>query len=244
MSSSSYSRSGSSTSASGVSVKSSPDDQTRINDADGSGRSIRLAVFDLDYTIWQPEMYQLYGNPRLVKAEGHKLSAIEKHETRTTEEDKIITDKSGTPIRVFSGASYALADIHRLREEGYEIQAAVASRTDEPDWAFFCMRHLAVKVQGRKGGNAQELITLLDCFGSGSMKKNPLIQISYQDKTHHFKRLHQATGIPYEDMVFFDNENWNIRSVSKLGVKCIYTPDGMQKKHWDQAKKAFGMECA
>jgi magnesium-dependent phosphatase 1 len=141
-------------------------------------------------------------------------------------------------------SSYALADIHRLQQEGYEIQAAVASRTDEPDWAYFCMQHLAVEVVVSKGeSGAKELVSLLDCFGGGR-KNNPLIQISYQDKTHHFKRLHQATGIPYEDMVFFDNENWNIRSVSKLGVKCIFTPNGMQKKHWEQAKKAFGMEGA
>lgn len=29
---------------------------------------LRLVVFDLDYTVWQPEMYQLYGSPRLVRA--------------------------------------------------------------------------------------------------------------------------------------------------------------------------------
>ena len=131
-----------------------------------------------------------------------------------------------------------MADIERLKQEGVDIQAAVASRTDEPEWAYECMDNLVVQVRDNK--DCQRFVTLLDCFGSGR-KKNPLIQIAFQDKTHHFKRLHAATKIPYEDMVFFDNENWNIRSVSKLGVKCIYTPDGMQKRHWDEAKKFFGM---
>lgn len=139
---------------------------------------------------------------------------------------------------IFLYSSYALADIERLKQEGHDIQAAVASRTDEPEWAYECMQHLAMQVCDNK--EDEKLVTLLDCFGGGR-KKNSLIQISFQDKTHHFKRLHAATKIPYEDMVFFDNENWNIRSVSKLGVKCIYTPDGMQKRHWDEAKKFFGM---
>eukprot|EP00980_Cylindrotheca_fusiformis_P015921 scaffold4661_cov108-Cylindrotheca_fusiformis.AAC.4 len=46
-------------------------------------------------------------------------------------------------------------------------------------------------------------------------------------------------------LVFFDNEYYNIRQVEKLGVKCIYTPDGMEKIHWQQAKDAFEakIEC-
>lgn len=76
----------------------------QASDANHHGCSLRLAVFDLDYTVWQPEMYQLYGNVRLVKADGYQLSAIEKHETKTTKDGMILTDKSGTPIRVFSGA--------------------------------------------------------------------------------------------------------------------------------------------
>jgi magnesium-dependent phosphatase 1 len=116
--------------------------------------------------------------------------------------------------------SYALVEINKLRD----VKAAVASRTDQPDWAAFCMEHLV----------AGDDTTLSKCFGN-------LVEISYNDKTHHFKNLHNKTGIPFENMVFFDNEHWNIQSVSKLGVKCIYTPDGMQKKHWDEAKEAFGL---
>jgi magnesium-dependent phosphatase 1 len=76
--------------------------------------------------------------------------------------------------------------------------------------------------------------TLSKCFGN-------LVEISFNDKTHHFRRLHGKTGIPYEQMVFFDNEPRNIQSVSTLGVKCIYTPEGMERKHWNQAKDAFGL---
>ena len=100
----------------------------------------------------------------------------------------------------------------------------MASRTDEPDWARFCMDLLVV----------EDGATLSSCFGNR-------VEISYGDKTQHFQRLHNKTGIPYKNMVFFDNEHTNIKQVSKLGVKTIYTPDGMMKEHWEEAKEAFGL---
>ena len=42
-------------------------------------------------------------------------------------------------------------------------------------------------------------------------------------------------------MVFFDNEMRNITSVKKLGVKCVYTPDGMTRQAWHEALSMFGM---
>lgn len=30
-------------------------------------------------------------------------------------------------------------------------------------------------------------------------------------KLTHFRRLHERTGINYKDMLFFDNESWNIK---------------------------------
>jgi len=66
-----------------------------------------------------------------------------------------------------------------------------------------------------------------------------LIQISYNRKTVHLTNLHNITGIPFESMVFFDNEYGNIRDVKKLGVKCVYTPDGMSRDHWDKTMEMF-----
>lgn len=119
-------------------------------------------------------------------------------------------------------SSVALAEINQLRSDDVKIQAAVASKTDEPGWAKFCMDNLVV----------EDGTTLSKCFGSR-------VEISFENKKHHLKRLRKATGIPFEQMVFFDNEYGNIRSVSSLGVKCIYTPDGMKEHHWEEAKKFF-----
>ena len=68
-----------------------------------------------------------------------------------------------------------------------------------------------------------------------------MIEISYSDKSQHFESLNRKTGIAFEDMVFFDNEYWNIQSVSSLGVKCYHTPEGMTKEAWNKALEDFGM---
>eukprot|EP00980_Cylindrotheca_fusiformis_P015919 scaffold4661_cov108-Cylindrotheca_fusiformis.AAC.2 len=64
---------------------------------------LRLAVFDLDHTVWQPEMYQCYGEPRLTHPSSRVSDEI-KQEARTTEEPMILVDSHGKPMRVFPGA--------------------------------------------------------------------------------------------------------------------------------------------
>lgn len=77
---------------------------------------------------------------------------------------------------------------------------------------------------------------LVDNFGD-------LVEISGGSKVRHLESLHRKTGIAYEDMCFFDNERWNIQDVSRglPSVKCVYTPDGMTKEAWEQAKVDFNM---
>ena len=185
---------------------------------------LRLVVFDLDYTVWQPEMYQLYGSPRLARVP-KGLCPIVRQESMTTSDDMILVDKEKTPIRVFEGAAYALQEINRLRSDGHDIHAAVASRTDQEEWAHTCMKHLQLP----------DGTTLSDCF-------QDRIEIDcMRDKTHHIRRLEKKTGIPLHEMCFFDNEHWNIECVRKIGVLSLYTPDGMTRRAWKEALKAFGM---
>lgn len=123
---------------------------------------------------------------------------------------------------------YALDHIQRLKEQGEPIQAAVASRTDEPHWAKICMDHLIL---------SDGTTTLSNIF-------DDLVEIHYGSKVGHIERLHRRTGIAFEDMAFFDNEQGNIRDVEgELPVKCYYTPQGMTREAWNQALKDFDMEA-
>ena len=80
-------------------------------------------------------------------------------------------------------------------------------------------------------------LPLKDCF------ETHLVEISYGSKANHLQRLHSKTGVPYNEICFFDNEHWNIHDVSNSlpDVKCFYTPNGMTKQAWDEAKAAFGL---
>ena len=63
-----------------------------------------LAVFDLDYTVWQPEMYQLYSKPKFIPTPPG-LSEKVLQETKTVKEGMILADSTrGSPMRVFRGA--------------------------------------------------------------------------------------------------------------------------------------------
>jgi magnesium-dependent phosphatase 1 len=260
------------------------DNDDNDNDNENGGYDLRLAVFDLDYTIWQPEMYQIHGPPQLRKRTTTDDTGVE--QTTITE----VTDRNNVPITIFDGASYALQYIHKFNNnkkknrnkddsavvKNHTIQAAIASKTDEPKWAKQCMDWLTIDIiiddddddnnnnnnddddddgedenedededededhdQKKKKTTTQTVartrrkMTLSECFDSN------LIEMSFSNKREHFQRLHKKTNIPYQSMVFFDNEYSNITSVQKLGVQCIYTPNGMTKDAWEDALIMF-----
>ncbi|MBA0687987.1 hypothetical protein Goari_005798, partial [Gossypium aridum] len=53
------------------------------------------------------------------------------------------------------------------------------------------------------------------------------IFFSCKNKTDHFRRIQTRTGIPFNSMLFFDDEDWNIEAASKMGVTSIYVDNGV-----------------
>ncbi|KAJ3698175.1 hypothetical protein LUZ61_001880 [Rhynchospora tenuis] len=50
---------------------------------------------------------------------------------------------------------------------------------------------------------------------------------SWTHKTEHFQKIQRRTNIPYKSMLFFDDEDRNINSVSKMGVTSILVENGL-----------------
>ncbi len=115
-------------------------------------------------------------------------------------EDKRILDRYDAHIRLYPEVPSIL---QKLQQAG--IPMALASRTGEPSWA----RKLL------------QLFEINDYF--------PFQEIYPSSKLKHFQSLHQATHIPYEKMLFFDDEHRNIEEVGRLGVTCVWVPDGLNK---------------
>jgi Acid Phosphatase len=71
---------------------------------------MKLAIFDLDYTIWQPEMYQLRGPPVLrsiddiQKQKKQSYSQRVLQEALTTSPNKVLVDRNGWMMQMFDGA--------------------------------------------------------------------------------------------------------------------------------------------
>jgi len=163
-----------------------------------SNRVPKLVAFDLDGTIWSPDMYMLWGG-------GSPFRFISNEELR---------DSINAKVKLL-GISGDILDTIATAEEWKDTQVAWVSCTDEPDWADECMKKFKTPMGVPLVERVQE-------------------QCIYKaNKQTHFNDLQQRTNIPFEDMIFFDNERGNINSVERLGVCSIYCPNGMTRKIWE-----------
>ena len=155
-----------------------------------------LVVFDLDDTVWWPEMYMTAGS----------FHCEPPGSTR-------VVDRLGEELTIHPGARVAIEEmLNRPRWRRANAQIAFASRTDEPAWAMEAMRLLRVCTDPRGRD-----VTLEDAVDHAEV-------YPVRSKTEQFHRLKEKSGVPFDEMLFFDNESRNVREVATLGVCCIYTP--------------------
>ena len=183
--------------------------QGAVDEADGIPKPT-LIVFDLDGCLWSPEMYELLWQGR---GAGSPFTPIGKNEMQSN---------SGTVVQLLGDVANVLQELHSHPKWNY-TQVGISSRTDEPSWAM----ELLQKFQLPKSK-----VPLQTVF------KGP-IEISYDSKTKHFERICKSTGVPFEEILFFDNEFGNCKSVSRQGVSVCHCPDGVTRKAFDLAVESF-----
>ncbi|KDO30221.1 magnesium-dependent phosphatase-1 [Saprolegnia parasitica CBS 223.65] len=180
----------------------------------------KLIVFDLDFTLWYPEMYELAGAPFRRNKAG------------------VVTARDGEEVHLFDHVHAVLNEIATAPAFA-STEVAVASSTTYPHWARDCMGLIHVrtdeakKPKGKKPPSPRVLHSFID------------YQAIYpKNKQVHFKQLHEESGVAYEDMLFFDNEHYNIVNVQRLGVVCAYCPDGLTLAVWKEGMERFQTKAA
>ncbi|KAK9677415.1 hypothetical protein RND81_11G141800 [Saponaria officinalis] len=115
---------------------------------------------------------------------------------------------------------HAKGILYALRDKGIDV--AIASRSPTPDIAK----------------------TFLDKLGIKSMFVAQEIFSSWTHKTEHFERIHSRTKIPYTEMLFFDDEDRNIKAVKNMGVTSILVEDGVNQQTFRQGLTEFSQKSS
>ncbi len=192
----------------------------------------RLFVFDLDYTLW-PFWVDTHVTPPL------KAVATSSHTAAA--------DKFGEAFTFYPDVSGVL---HVLPQLG--VSMALASRTTTPDLARDLLKLLRVVPPSPQANGSDQ-----GDDGSGREKDKPRRALDVFDggmeiypgtKIRHMEAINKRTGIPYSDILFFDDESRNFE-VESLGVTMCLVRDGVSwaevergVKEWRQ-KETRGIRC-
>ncbi|CAK4034046.1 magnesium-dependent phosphatase-1 [Lecanosticta acicola] len=105
--------------------------------------------------------------------------------------------------------------LHNIKSRNITLSAA--SRTSAPELARSMLSLLRIP--------SPENPTAISLFDH--------LEIYPGSKTTHFKKLHEKSGVAYEEMLFFDDESRN-RNVEELGVVMQLVRDGVSRKEIDR----------
>ncbi|PWY94470.1 hypothetical protein BO94DRAFT_531447 [Aspergillus sclerotioniger CBS 115572] len=112
------------------------------------------------------------------------------------------------------------------------IPLALASRTHTPDLARDMLKALHIIPTFSDNPAAKtKSVRALDYFD--------YVQIFPANKTQHFSRIQQASGVSYEEMLFFDDEARNRNVETELGVTFCLVKDGMTREEVDRGVRAW-----
>jgi magnesium-dependent phosphatase 1 len=103
-----------------------------------------------------------------------------------------------------------------------------------PSWARECLKKFKTEDGSTLGSCAEGKLQLI--------YKVSFWCSSQANKRDHFASLKELTGVDYKEMLFFDNQRNNITDVSKLGVKCLFCPEGISENSWRKGLALFNLK--
>nr|ODN90411.1 magnesium-dependent phosphatase-1 [Cryptococcus depauperatus CBS 7855] len=182
-----------------------------------------LVAFDLDYTLWDLWIDMHIVPP--LKRLGDLLNQL--------------VDRRGQNLSFYPEVPLVLAELKRRR-----IHIAAASRTSAPQIAHEALSLLLL--EGEEGGDHMKALSYFNtvCHFNQSVStlsysilirsESSKLEIYPGSKLRHFREIHRKTGIPYSQMLFFDDEHRNFE-VEALGVTMQLVPHtGTDRRLWGE----------
>ncbi|KAJ5259531.1 hypothetical protein N7478_012512 [Penicillium angulare] len=170
----------------------------------------KLIAFDLDYTLW----------PFWVDT--HVSAPVKARDNNSR-----VVDRWGESFAFYPAVS---SIIYACNSRA--IPLALASRTHTPDLARDLLKtlHIIPTFSDNTAGQSRT---------SRALEYFEYIQIFPANKTQHFSRIHQSSGVEYEEMLFFDDEARNRNVETELGVTFCLVRDGMTREEVDRGVWAW-----
>lgn len=122
---------------------------------------------------------------------------------------------------------------------------AIASRSSAPDLASMLLRRLLLYPHP-PASDSDSLDSASTTIEKNSQQPPPRfayeffdhIEIFPGDKKRHFANIHKASGVAYEEMLFFDDEARN-RNVEALGVVMLLVENGVSALEVDRGVREW-----
>ncbi|ETN37728.1 magnesium-dependent phosphatase-1 [Cyphellophora europaea CBS 101466] len=200
-----------------------------------------VLVFDLDYTLW-PFWVDTHCTGPLKPASSSRNSGGEKIAGSAHAEPytRSMIDRTGEHFSFYDQVPTVLA---AARARGLTL--SVASRTHAPDLAAVMLRGLHVPPLPSSPPEDQQLNSYehLDTSKQTSILRAADFFTAPQmfpgSKTTHFRKIQaalrkQGRDLPFEDMLFFDDEARNRNVERELGAVFVMVPDGVTAAEVDR----------
>ncbi|KAI9758832.1 MAG: hypothetical protein M4579_002778 [Chaenotheca gracillima] len=178
----------------------------------------KVLIFDLDYTLW-PFWCDTHVTPPLKPAS-------------TKDGSSAVTDKYGETFAFYKDVPRVLQD---ARSKGMKI--AAASRTHAPPVAKDLLKLLRIPSPKQTSPPANGTG---ETEGSRALELFDNLQIYPGSKTTHLTKISTQCSIPYDQMLFFDDETRNKNVERDLpGVVFILVPDGVTSHAVDRGVREW-----
>ncbi|KAK4183636.1 acid phosphatase-domain-containing protein [Podospora australis] len=166
----------------------------------------KLIVLDLDYTLW-PFYSDIHISPPLRSVPNNPLA---------------LSDRNGEAFSLYPDAPHILR-LLATAPLNAKIKVAVASKSPVGDLCREVLKTLRLPDGEGKGPKRP-----IDVFtGGGGM------EIYEGTKLRHFEVIAKRTGVPFDQMLFFDDERPNFE-VESLGVTMKLVRNGLS---WDELER-------